>query len=443
MVWQAYTTPLANALVTATALIIMLLAALPAIRWAKTQSDGLPAYELMMLTFIPFYAMPLLQGHPATLGFGDDILFRSAVAIIIFQIACMLGHRAVRGRPLRSRLWTSALLDENNLNLGRWGIVLATVFVYLQTFTDSIPEEFLSILRALFFGIGIVSVFVVSQFWGQGKVAPAEKAFLVVVLFLQTVIVASQLLLITTASTILMALIGYITGRRKLPLVFMVAVFGVLAVLHNGKDKMREIYWDEDRTERLAFGDLPDFFQQWVEFGLAVDDADEREVAGGILERASLFQIMCNIAHQSPERLPYLTGRTYDALPLLVVPRLLWPDKPRPHDSNKILAVYYGFTTAESAQKVSIAFGIPSEAYANFGFLGTFLVGFGIGILFKKVGGWGQYAAPLSLAGLAQILLIAWSFQAEMTLAVWLSSLYQASVALLGIPWAYRHFTGR
>lgn len=440
--WQVYQTPIEDPLVLGGAIVIMFLAVWPAIKWAKSHGEGLPAYEIMMLTFVPFYAMPLLRGHTATLEYEDHILFRAAFAVIVFQLACMFGHHIPSTRRMRSRLWTSSVLQENSITIGRLGILANTIFVYLLNFTEILPSEFTSILRALFFGIGTAAVFILSRNWGEGRLSPGDKFLTSVVLFFQLVMIASQLYLITVASVVLLGLIGYVTASRKVPIALAVTVFLVLGLLHNGKDEMRGKYWETDYRERVEFGNLYSFYEEWVTFALQ-DNEEETEVASGILERASLFQIMCSITEKSPESLPYLNGDTYEALPLLMVPRVLWPNKPRPHESNIRLATYYGYVSEAGAGNVSIAFGIPSEAYANFGLIGVALVGMGIGMLFKKVGGWGEGASPLSLIGLGQILLIAWSFQAEMTLAVWLSSLYQASVALLGIPWAYRYFTGQ
>lgn len=443
VVWQGLTTPLHNGPLIVLAMGIVVTAAIPALKWAKKRTEGLPAFELMMLTFIPFYAMPLLRGHPATLGFGDAVLFRSALAVLGFQLACYAGYHFTSIRPSRNPTWTKAIFQEDNIKLSRLGVYAMTAFVYLQLFTDVIPHEFLSILRALFFGIGTVSIFLISRAWGSKLLSPGDKVTLPVIFFAQTVMVATQLYLITIASSILMALIGYVTASKRLPLVFMGVIFFAFAVLHNGKDGMREIYWERTSDVELKLSDIPDFYGQWIEFGLQRDDKEEGQMTSGILERASLFQIMCTLVDRTPVPRDYLMGETYKPIPLLAVPRILWPNKPRPHESNMTLAVYYGFVSASDAERVSIAFGIPSEAYANFGFIGVGLVGIGMGFMFKIVGGWGQNASPISLAGLAQILLIAWSFQAEMTLAVWLSSLYQASVALLGIPWAYRHLTGQ
>lgn len=441
IVWLAVDTPLQDVSLIAIASAIIVTAAAPSLKWAQKTTEGLPSFELMMLTFIPFYAMPLLRGHPATLEFGDQVMIKSALAVWVFQIACLIGHGMMQARPSQNPDWTRPIFKEDNIKLSRLGVYAMTTFVYLRIFTDVIPAEFISILRALFFGIGTVSVFLIGRAWGSGLLSPGDKSTLPIVFFIQTVMVATQLYLITIASSILMALIGYVTASKRIPLVFSACVFLCFAILHNGKDEMREIYWERSNDVELALTELPDFFGQWIEFGMQRDDEDEKEVASGILERASLFQIMCRLVKSSPEPNDFLMGSTYRPIPLLVVPRILWPNKPRPHESNITLAVYYGFVSESGAERVSIAFGIPSEAYANFGFIGVTMVGFAMGMMFKKVGIWGQHASPISLAGLAQILLIAWSFQAEMTLAVWLSSLYQASVALLGIPWAYRHLT--
>jgi hypothetical protein len=47
-----------------------------------------------------------------------------------------------------------------------------------------------------------------------------------------------------------------------------------------------------------------------------------------------------------------------------------------------------------------------------------------------------------SFAGLLMILLTAWSFNSEHTMAVWVSSLSQAIIVVLGVPLALRGLLG-
>ena len=49
----------------------------------------------------------------------------------------------------------------------------------------------------------------------------------------------------------------------------------------------------------------------------------------------------------------------------------------------------------------------------------------------------------LSYPGLVLIVLMAWSFQAELTMAAWIGSLYQACAVVLGIPFVVRNFIGQ
>jgi len=38
--------------------------------------------------------------------------------------------------------------------------------------------------------------------------------------------------------------------------------------------------------------------------------------------------------------------------------------------------------------------------------------------------------------------LMAWSFQSELTMAAWISSFYQACIAVIGVPFVLRNFIG-
>jgi hypothetical protein len=80
----------------------------------------------------------------------------------------------------------------------------------------------------------------------------------------------------------------------------------------------------------------------------------------------------------------------------------------------------------------TIGFGIMSEAYANFGFVGVGVLGGLIGLALRKVRIWCAESPMLSYPGIFTVLLMSWCFATEMTVSMWLSSLYQACVAVLG-----------
>jgi hypothetical protein len=221
-----------------------------------------------------------------------------------------------------------------------------------------------------------------------------------------------------------------------------VLVLPVIAVLHSGKAAMRDIYWrTAEEPLRPALLELPAFYQHWIELGLHPPESRperKRSLAENLLERAALFQMLCLTTDRIPDYYPYLNGETYKDIPAQIVPRVLWPGKPSPHRSNARLAIYLGLVDEEGAEKVSIAFGLICEAYANFGFIGVAVLGLALGAAFKRLTLLGLQAPQFSALGLFLILLTAWSFQVEQVLATWLISLFQATVVVVGIPLASR-----
>lgn len=94
----------------------------------------------------------------------------------------------------------------------------------------------------------------------------------------------------------------------------------------------------------------------------------------------------------------------------------------------------------EDTEKTTIGFGLLTEAYANFGFIGIGLLAVAFGAFFKKICGWASESPILSYPGMILIVLVAWSFQDELTLSIWLSSLYQACAVVCVVPFVLKTF---
>jgi hypothetical protein len=54
---------------------------------------------------------------------------------------------------------------------------------------------------------------------------------------------------------------------------------------------------------------------------------------------------------------------------ITLIPRFIWPDKPSVNDANQYYQVAYGLTTEENLDGVSIAVGVMTEGFINFGWL--------------------------------------------------------------------------
>jgi hypothetical protein len=151
--------------------------------------------------------------------------------------------------------------------------------------------------------------------------------------------------------------------------------------------------------------------------------------------------MMCLSVDRVPAKLPYLEGESYVDIPAQIIPRFMWPEKPSSLLANVRLALHFNLVSIDSAFKVSIAFGTIAEAYINFGYIGVGVLGVLFGMALKRISQLAETASQFSALGILMILLTAWSFQIELVLATWLSSLFQAAVVCIGLPLVYRRFT--
>jgi hypothetical protein len=241
-----------------------------------------------------------------------------------------------------------------------------------------------------------------------------------------------SLVLIGALSLIGIALLGYLSGGKRIPWLVIGATFAIIAVLHTGKSRMREKYWDTGLPSP-TLSQLPAYYSEWFQYGLQHSD-ENKTASRKLLERTSLMHILCLISSYTPERQDYLYGSTYKHVLPQLIPRFFWPDKPKSHIATYELSIYYGLQREQDTETTTIAFGLLAEAYANFGIIGSIMLGVFWGVLLKKLQIWSTYSPMFSFAGLLMVLLTAWAFSAELTMAAWISSFQQAAVVVLGIP---------
>lgn len=418
-------------------LLILGLAAAPALAWALKQRPWFPVFEITCLTYVAFYAIPLLSNHSELAAYPASVNTEAGLLVACFLAMANLGFATARG-PVRPPDWaTTSLLPEGVNRYIPLGQTINTAYVYCYAFTTLIPREFEGTFRALFFGLGTICTFILARQIGAGALRRRQTTYFILNLAAQVVFLFAQLYLIGGISLIALALIGYASSKRSIPWVPVLLVLPLIALLHLGKPDMRAVYWQGGKPlPKLA--DLPEFFTEWVDYSLAPREA---RLNSTLFERASLIQMLCLSVDRVPSLKPYMEGESYIDIPAQFIPRFLWADKPSGLMSNVRLALYFNLVSIESATSVSIAFGIVAEAYVNFGFIGVAALGLTMGMIFRRLSVLSQSAPMFSSLGIMMILLTAWSFQIEQVMATWLGSLFQASVVCIGLPLAYRRLT--
>ncbi len=409
----------------------------PIYRWARDMKHQYPIFEIFLATNLTTYALPMITESEVISRFSEDVVQKAAVAVTIFIFACMAGYYGTNARPKRTAFWTDDFFSQIRPQLLATGLALGTAYILITNYFWSPPPGINGILRAAFFGITSSSIFILMLLWGRDQISSQHKVVVLLCIAIQFIVLSSTLILRSGASLVLLSMIGYFFGRRKIPWIALVSVFLVIGMLHNGKFHMRGKYWDQDFRQSPELAQLPDYYQEWFQAGLRGDPESET-ANSSLIERSSLIQMLCLVVDKSPDPRPFLGGETYGHILGQFIPRILWPEKPRGHVSTYTLSIHYGLQDEHATQNTTIAFGMVPEAYANFGLIGVTGLGLVIGLFYGAFTQWSLNSPLFSFAGMLIILLTAWSFQTELPLSAWLGSLSQAVVALLGIVFAFR-----
>ncbi len=440
LVYLAYSANVDDPLHLILGLVMFALSVLPSLLWARSGGSRFPVFETILILCANAYALPVLNSHEQLATYAPEVITRSSVTVILYQLSAILTYLTVRGLPGRSRFWRESLITRELEKFIIYGLILSTLYIWASIFTTWVPRDFESVLRAICYGIGILCTFISTQRWGRGELTRTDKTVLVCTLLPQLFMMSVGLILIGAISLIGIGLLGYVSGGRRIPWLVLGLAFAILAVLHTGKTQMRTKYWEE-RHPAPTFSQLPAYFGEWFNYGLQPTSGG-KTVSQKMLERTSLMHILCLIVDNTPARQDYLYGKTYGYVLPQLIPRFFWPEKPRSHVATYELGVYYGLQDEAATTTTTIAFGLLAEAYANFGLFGAMLLGVFWGFWVKKLQIWSTFSPMFSFAGLLMVLLTAWSFNAELTMAAWVSSLQQAVVVVLGVPLVLRSLFG-
>ncbi len=423
-------------------LLMFVGAALPALLWARRGDQRFPVFEVFMLTGINTYAIPLLSGHEQLVLYSLDDVTSASLGVLLFQTVANTVYGLTRGHPKRTPAWTQEVISRNITDYLGWGMAITSTYTIVNGFTTWIPSDLNSVLRAACFGVGIISTFIQARMWGEGTLPHHRKGIFIFQLVVQIFFSWAALFLIGGMSILVLGLLGYVSGGRKIPFLAILIALPIIGVLHNGKSAMRDKYW-EGRAPMPTITQLPEYYSEWISYGLQSPEEQKtgRETTK-VLDRSSLFHMMCLVVSRTPSQLPFLEGETYSYVPGQFVPSFFWKEKPVAHVATNKLSVYYGLQVAESTAKTTIAFGLMTEAYANFGMFGIALLAATFAFAFKRFSDMSSLSPVLSYPGLVLVVLMAWSFQTELTLAAWLSSFYQACFVILGIPFLMRNLLG-
>lgn len=437
--------------------------------WGR-RAVGLPLLPVIVVQNLIIYGAPIAAGHETITSYPPDFVLRAGREVLIFDLALALawlgGMKFFRPSPPISHVLHrfSRAGARGWLRLGFTLIVAATGFYALQGLNllgalyAMLPGGSDSIVYALLSVISACGFFLVSMTIGGNQASAAAKGAFWLLLIANAMMSASDFLLSAAAANLITVAIGFFWSRGRLPWRYLAIALLSLSFLNLGKATMRARYWGNADTPGAArtFGQLPACYAEWIEvsYHALLENSSTRDKASDapevqanknqtLLDRIDNLQnLLFVIDAIDTDHIKPLDGKTYALIPPLLVPRVLWPDKPRSHEGQILLNVHFGRQDLESTLTTYIAWGLLPEAYGNFGAVtGSLGLGIFLGLLFAWIENLTARKLLVSMEGfLCLSLLINLVNSFEMVASVLVTSIFQSFVVILAasLPFVHR-----
>ncbi|MFC1641295.1 hypothetical protein ACFL5O_01210 [Myxococcota bacterium] len=230
---------------------------------------------------------------------------------------------------------------------------------------------------------------------------------------------------------------------RHVPWRLALAVSVLMVIIQPAKAVYRSYAWSRAPAEMGVERRLEHWEEAISEVWSGGVAADESPLA--FAARFNQLGDIGLVFEMTPDLVPYDLGQQWKYLPLLPIPRFLWPSKPNlAVEFNDRFNIQFGLQTEEHTQGSTNTYALVVDGYWNFGWLGVGLVGALLGVLLGllrtaiPIGSWGGLSvAAAALSGLA----------ATQHLAGQMGGLVQSFVGIAATCWMMLFFvrglTGR
>jgi hypothetical protein len=328
--------------------------------------------------------------------------------------------------------------------------LLDALYSMLPSGADSMVSTLVSVMTAC--GFFLVSMVI-------GTDAPImEKLLFWGLLVANSLISASSFLLAGAAAYLISVAAGLFWSSGRVPWRYLTISILALAFFNIGKTTMRERYWvtDEDIGVNIPFKKLPAVYSEWsIASANAVFNNDHKKNSDEtdadfkasknqtLLDRIDNLQnLLFVIDSMENSHVRPLDGKTYWLIPPLLVPRILWPEKPRSHEGQVLLNVHFGRQDLNSTLTTYIAWGLIPEAYGNFGpFAGSIFLGILLGAFCSWIENYTSQKLLVSAEGFISLSLFMNLMNSfEMVASVLVTSTFQSVMIIIAasIPFVRR-----
>ena len=427
--------------VIAAAVVLALVSLYPWYLWLLGHSHGLPLWPVFVAMNGLTASLPMLQAPDTLDAYTPAEIITGGMTyagFVVLGTAIWLGLTSFVPKPPETLLMISRRRSTAIL----FGFVASGIAYYVNQYLWIIPlpGNTSQIVRGVTISLNTMGIFVLAFYMGRGLLTKAQGWWLVALITLSAAVMAAGLIMATAAVPVAMGFLGYTLGSGRMPWKALAVTFVVVSILHPGKFAMREAYWrgSGDAIAGVHPLNLPSYYWQWASLGLqelggvtgVVTGTTKESEVTSVFERAGTMHMLLRVQRMSPTEVPFLNGITYQNIPMLLVPRFVYSEKGVAHAANIMLTVNYGLQSLEVATGgTSIMWGLVTEAYANFGYLGVAALAFFLAVfygLFSRI----TIGVPMtSLRFVVGLLIMGAAVKAD-TMALFVTQQFQAIVGV-------------
>ena len=360
------------------------------LNWKENPITRIPLFALLALMHWVYFGAPLFWGEVrggffAVRRVSDQAIDTVMLMTIVGVISLWVGMNITK-RKSEHRILPDLPKDPKRWNYLRVVMVLGVVLSGDTTTQYFAGEELRQVFIILQTMVPATAFAVLYRAWLRNEATNIDR-------YLAFGYIASQIVFglasgWTGSVTFVAVLCGivYFAERRRIPVKAIAILLPCFLFLQVGKGVFRKNYWYRNAegtvTEKIAF---------WFEASRAQWDFSMASGAtnGGnslileTLDRVSLLGQAGGVVEKTPGLVPFQNGKTYSYIPIALIPRFFWPDKPSVNEANRFYQVAYGLSAEKDLRHVSIAVGFLMESYINFGWFGVvgimFLMGWALG----------------------------------------------------------------
>jgi len=364
--------------------------------WRRGGRAALPVFAMLAFMYWLYYAVPLfLEEHvfptiyePVGHEFTPDLITLALLMTLVGVCSLWLGMRLGIAKLIVPRAKLFLELTPSKLNYVRAVLVLGSVLSLWDTPTQLFGEGGRQLVGIVVSFVPLLAFAILFRNFVGGQSNIFDKVLIFGFLAVRLIGGLSSGWLGATTSIVIVCGAIYLTVRRRMPRLSVLAVVLFTIFFQFGKEDFRRTYWQGGEVVQQEQGSRAERVTFWIQSSLekwneTLEDPNTlRRAISPSVSRLSLLNQTANVIEQTPSVVPYQYGWLYSYMAITWIPRFVWPEKPSMSEANQYYQVAYGLTDEQDLNSVSISVGLLTEGFMNFGWVGVVGIMFLAGVFF-------------------------------------------------------------